>query len=288
MIPAQLVALLASISYALSSISARRGMRYSNPATVTCFSLTIHTVTIWTAVFLSGGIPDVAPIAVILFIVAGVLQPVIRLFTYTGIYKVGASRSGTLRSTNPLFSTVIAILFLNEEASIATLAGTISVVLGIVVISWQREEQPAIFRWWYLLFPLIAALLAGVNHPLRRYALSISNYPLFFTAVVGIVSLTSFSGYLAFPSPTPRLVWHRKALGPFLLAGFLETLGIFLVITALSLGRVVVVSPIVATSPMWVLVGTAIFLRGIERVSARTVLGTLCVVGGTVAISLAG
>ena len=286
--PPQLIALIASISYALSSITARQGLRYSTPITVTCVSLIVHTITLWAAVFLTGGIPKVPLIAVLLFVIAGILQPVIRFFTYTGIYHIGASRSGTLRSIHPLFSAIIAITILSEEAGIAVIAGTFVIVIGVILISWQREGWPSSFRRWHLLFPLAAALLAGIVHPIRRYALAVSNHPLFFTALVGIVSLTCLGGYLVFPTNTQRLVWNRKALWPFLTAGLFETLGILMVITALSLGPVVIVSPIVAISPMWILLGTVIFLRGIERVTARTTLGTFCVIAGTIAISLGG
>jgi drug/metabolite transporter, DME family len=59
-----------------------------------------------------------------------------------------------------------------------------------------------------------------------------------------------------------------------------------LVIAALSAGAVVIVSPIVATSPLWILLGTWLFLRGIEGLSLRTIAGALSVVAGTIAISL--
>ena len=75
-------------------------------------------------------------------------------------------------------------------------------------------------------------------------------------------------------------------MGPFLCAGVFETLGILLGITALSYGPVVLVSPLIATSPLWVLFGSSLFLRGIETVALRTVLGALSVVLGTIAISL--
>jgi drug/metabolite transporter, DME family len=71
-----------------------------------------------------------------------------------------------------------------------------------------------------------------------------------------------------------------------LMAGIFETLGILLVIVALSVGPVVIVSPIVATSPLWILIGTWLFLRGIENLTLRTVLGAVCVVSGTIAISV--
>lgn len=284
--PPQLMALLAAFSYATCTIAAKRGMQHSTPITVTLVSLAFHTTTLWTAVFLTGGIPPVASLAVILFIIAGTLQPIIRLFTYSGIHYIGASRGITLRGTYPLFSTTIAILVLGERASFAVIAGTILIVVGIALISWQSESRPESFRWWHLAFPLGAAILAGIVHPVRRYALGLSNYPLFFTALVGLVSLLWLAGYLTLSTRGERPVWNRQSLGPFLFAGVFETLGILLGITALSYGPVILVSPLIATSPLWVLFGSWLFLRGIETIALRTVLGAVSVVSGTIAISL--
>jgi len=261
-------------------------MQYSTPTTVTLVSLIVHTVTLWTAVFLSGGIPEVRATSVYLFIIAGILQPIIRLCTYTGVQKVGASRSGPIRSTHPMFGVFIAITILHEHATLPILLGVVCVVVGIVLITWQRSGNSLRFRWWYFLFPLTAALLAGIVHPMRRYALTISHEPLFFAALVGVVSLICFLLYM--PFSRERLVWHRRALGPFIAAGAFETLGILLVITALSIGNVIIVSPLVGISPLWVLLGAVIFLRDLERINKRTIMGTICVVAGTAAISLGG
>ena len=57
-IPPQLIALAAALSYATSGISARRGLRYSTPITVTLVSLTIHAVGLWSALLVTGGVPQ--------------------------------------------------------------------------------------------------------------------------------------------------------------------------------------------------------------------------------------
>ena len=285
-IPPQVIALCASLSYACVLVTSRRGMQYSTPKTVTLISLLVHTVTTWTAVVLTGGIPRVDAVAVYVFIVAGMLQPIIRLCTYTGVHRVGASRSGPIRSTHPMFGVFVAITVLGESASLVTLAGVVSVVCGIVLITWKPASEVVSFRWWEFLFPFTAALLAGIVHPMRRYALSISHEPLFFAALVGIVSLVCFLAYT--PFSRERLVWDRRAMLPFLAAGGAETCGILLVITALGIGSVVTVSPLVGISPLWVLLGTVIFLRDLEQVRLQTVVGAICVIVGTAAISLGG
>jgi uncharacterized membrane protein len=72
----------------------------------------------------------------------------------------------------------------------------------------------------------------------------------------------------------------------FCVSGVFEGLGALLSLVALGLGRVVVVSPIVATTPLWNLIIAAVFLRGREELNRRTIAGTACVILGTVAIAL--
>lgn len=285
-IPPQVIALGAAFSYAISGIAARRGMRYSTPITVTLVSVSVHAVTLWSALLLTSGVPSVSWWVLFLFALTGTLQPIIRLFTYAGILYVGASRGTTLRSSHPLFSTTLAILFLGEQLTSPIIVGTLLIVTGIGLISWQPEAQRASFRWWHLGYPLGAAFLAGISHPLRRYALSLADEPLYLAAIIGIVALPWLASFTVLPTKGEQPVWNRQSIGWFLMAGVFETLGILLVIVALSVGQVVIVSPIVATSPLWILLGTWFFLRGIESLTWLTVLGALCVVAGTIAISV--
>ena len=284
----QLIALGAALSYAASGISAKRGLGYSTPITVTLVSVAIHAVTLWIGLLVFRGIPEVSWWVLFLFLLSGLLQPVLRFLTYAGIHLVGAAAGTTLRGSHPLFSTSLAILFLGEPVSLAVIAGTVLIVAGVMLISWQTDNRTLSFRWWHLAYPLGAAVLAGVSHPLRRYTLSLANEPLYLAAVIGIVALPWLASATLLPGQKQKPVWDRRALGPFLLAGTFETLGILLVILALSVGHVVMVSPIVATSPLWIVLGAWLFLRDVERVNWRTVAGAIAVVSGTVAISLAG
>jgi drug/metabolite transporter (DMT)-like permease len=201
------------------------------------------------------------------------------------VLKIGASRSSALQSINPLISATIAIVVLKESATALTVVGTLLVVAGVILVSWRAERELLNFRWWHLLLPMGAAMLSGVNHPMRRYALSLSNEPLFFAAFMGFVTLIAFAVYMSFSLET-RLVWDRRALWPFLCTGLFETFSIFLIITALSIGPVVVIAPIAATYPVWALIGAKLFLRDVEQIGLRAAIGILSVVAGTVAIHL--
>jgi uncharacterized membrane protein len=194
---AQVLAFFTAILYASALVSARVGLRYSTPATVTLVSILMQNVILWTAVFATGGVHAVPLAGVLLFTLVGIFQLGVRLFAYTGVEKIGASRSATLQSVSPLFSAGIAVAILGEETSLLILLGTLLIVGGIVLVSWKPEKQLRDFRRWHLLLPIAAALLTGMNHPIRRYVLTMASEPLFFSALMGTVSLGGFLVYFA-------------------------------------------------------------------------------------------
>jgi len=285
-VSAQLLAFITAISYASALISARRGLKYSTPTTVTLVSILMQNALLWTAVFASGGVHAVPWQGIALFGFVGITQLGVRLLAYTGVEKIGAARSSALQSVSPLVSATLAIALLRETATMLIIAGTFLVVIGIVLLSWKPEKQVAGFRRWHLLLPLGAACLTGMNHPIRRYVLSLADEPLFFSALMGTVSFAGFLIYLALSPRSQRLDWNRKAILPFMGTGIFETLSILCIITALSIGRVVVVAPIAASYPVWALIEARMFLRDVEPINWRIVLGISSVVAGNIAVHL--
>jgi drug/metabolite transporter (DMT)-like permease len=283
---AQVLALITSIFYASALVSARAGMRYSTPTTVTLVSIVIQNLLLWSAIFVTGGMHPVPLIGILLFTVVGIFQLGVRLLAYTGVEKIGASRSSALQSVSPLISAAIAVAMLGEPTTLLIVLGTCLVVVGIVLISWKPERQLADFRRWYLLLPIGAAFLTGINHPIRRYVVTLADEPLFFSALMGSVSLVGFVIYFAASRRSQRLVWNRKAIGPFLATGVCETMSILLIITAISMGRVVIVAPIAASYPVWSLIQSAIFLRDVEPINWKVITGIVSVVAGNFAIHL--
>jgi len=285
-VSAQLLAFITAISYASALISARRGLKYSTPTTVTLVSILMQNALLWTAVFASGGVHAVPWQGIALFGFVGITQLGVRLLAYTGVEKIGAARSSALQSVSPLVSATLAIALLRETATMLIIAGTFLVVIGIVLVSWKPEKQVAGFRRWHLLLPLGAACLTGMNHPIRRYVLSLADEPLFFSALMGTVSFAGFLIYLALSPRSQRLDWNRKAILPFMGTGIFETLSILCIITALSIGSVVLVATIAASYPVWALIEARMFLRDVEPINWRIVLGISSVVAGNIAVHL--
>jgi drug/metabolite transporter (DMT)-like permease len=87
--------------------------------------------------------------------------------TFVGLQRIGTARSQPLRNTCPLWSSLIAISFMNEQAGPPVLGGTILVVLGVALITWQPDTKTIDYVWWHVFYSLRAGILAGVAFPLR-------------------------------------------------------------------------------------------------------------------------
>ena len=110
------------------------------------------------------------------------------------------------------------------------------------------------------------------------------------TPLVGaMVALAS--GTLGFIAISAHRLRERSAnfgRGALLFAGsgIFSALGVLAMFTALEQGEVVVVSPVLATHSLTTLLLAAVFLRGVERITARVVAGALLVVAGVIVLSV--
>ena len=79
----------------------------------------------------------------------------------------------------------------------------------------------------------------------------------------------------------------RRGLLFFALAGIFSTVGLVFLFLALDRAAVVVVTPVSSTSPLFTLIFAALLLRGVERLTARVVLGAALVVAGVIVLTVA-
>ena len=108
-------------------------------------------------------------------------------------------------------------------------------------------------------------------------------------AVNVTAALVAYTAFLVASRQSALMVCRGRSLVYFVLAGVAENVGVFLVVAALSLGSVSVVAPLSSVSPVFVLVLSFFFLRGIEILNRRIVAGALLIVTGVYLITaLAG
>jgi uncharacterized membrane protein len=132
----------------------------------------------------------------------------------------------------------------------------------------------------------MAGAAYGLSHVFRKIGLNISHDPLMGVVVQNVAAL-SFSLTLAFFKKNHQQVTanYPKAWIVFGLSGIFSVLGQLAVFHALNIGSVIIVSPLSAISPLFVIVIAGIFLRKVERVTWKIVLGAVLIIGGTFMLS---
>lgn len=219
------------------------------------------------------------------FAAAGLIVPSVSItFSTLSVKTIGPGLTAGLAATSPVFAMIIAVVFLGEVVTSSILLGTLIVMAGIMLIAGFRGRIAA-GSWplWALSLPLVAALTRGISHPLLKLGLTDLPSPLTAGLVSSSVSLVVLT-LVRLLSGRGLPAWNRGYLW-FALCGVINGLGIAGLGLALSIGSVIVVSPLVATTPMFtLLLGYAIFRR--EAITWTAVAAIALIVVGSVMIIL--
>lgn len=271
-------ALAGALSSAGATILIRQGLQSGRPYTGFWINLLVGTVGLWTAVLATGGLGHVSAAGVALFVLAGLVGTIAgRLLRFISIDKVGASITAALINVYPLVATGLAILLLGERVTATILAGTLVIVLGATLLSSGGKRVG--FRPRHLALPLLSAACFGVVVILRKLGLDEIG-PIVGSALNITTALVSFTAFLVASGQRATMTCRGRSLAYFLAAGVAENTAVFLNIVALSVGAVSIVAPLYGAAPIFVLLLSFFFLRGLETLSRRIVLGTLMIVGG--------
>ncbi|MFQ5904900.1 MAG: DMT family transporter, partial [Candidatus Binatia bacterium] len=176
------LSLLTAFSFASASLFAQRGLhRLSTPWGV-WITLIANCIFLWGLHLLFHPEAPILIKANLPFVVIGLFVPgLARMLIFRGIRKIGSSMTATVESSTPMFSTILAIIFLRERPGLLVLSGIGMIVVGLMVLSWVREE-----RSWSraeLLFPLSAAFLFGLKDVLARWGLAMTGQPILAAAI---------------------------------------------------------------------------------------------------------
>jgi DME family drug/metabolite transporter len=272
------LALASALFSAAATILISRGLRRYGPYTGVWINLVVGTVCVWTAVLLTGGIGRPRPAALAYFALAGLIGTVGgRLLRFVSIEAVGASISAALINLHPLVSTTLAIGLLGEHVTPPIMLGTVVIVAGTTLLSVGGRAagvRPAL-----LVLPLLSGVCFGIVAILRKVGLA-GMAPIPGFAVNVTAALVAYTAFLVASRQTDAMLCRGASLVDFVLAGIAENVSVFLLVAALSVGAVSVAAPLASVSPVFVLVFSFFFLRGIELLNRRIVLGTLLIVAG--------
>lgn len=278
-----LLALASALCSAAATIWIRQGLHGSNAYTGFWINVVVGVLGLWVAVFFLAPSATLQWQAVPFFVVSGLLGTVTgRLLRFVSIEKVGAPVAAAIINLNPFISAALAIMVLGERVTWPIVAGTVVIVLGTTFLSLSGKHVG--FRARHLWYPFVSASCFGAVAIIRKLGLSQTG-PLFGSAVNTTTALIAFTTFLLVSGNRQAFVCAPRTWGYFIAAGVAENAGVLLGIIALSLGDVSVVTPLSGTAPLFVLAITSVFLRGIETLHWRVVLGATLIVLGIVCIT---
>ncbi|MBI2985582.1 MAG: DMT family transporter [Deltaproteobacteria bacterium] len=286
--PAELFALANAFLFALHNMLTKKGLRYSNPATAVVTSLGINTVFLWGVSLLFVPLESLTKAGIFIFVIAGLFQPgLTRFLTYKGIETLGIAITDPVRASTPLFSALFAILFLGERMTLPIFFATLLIIAGITLLSHRGGGSVQKIRLLYILYPLMASLIAGFSQVLRKFGLAAVPHPFLAAAVTASSSFAvSVLLLLASGGRKSNFNLNRECLPFYLAAGVTVSLGMASMYYALDLGKVTVVVPLSGTGPLFALALSAIFLRDVERVTLKIVMGACLIIGGGLLITI--
>ena len=274
----------AALCFSIAHILIRRGLVQSNAMTGSFISLSMSAAVLWLLFPFFAPLSALWTPAALIFVVAGIFAPGIgRTLSYVGIEKIGVARSVPIANSSPIFASIFAVIFLAEVWVLQNIVGTLLVISGTIVLSMAKPAQGE-WRKLDVLYPLVGAMAFGASAILRKAGLDYVGIPVMAAAVTaGSAAIFSFillqirGGKVAFKLTRTSAAWLFSA-------GLINTAAMLSVFYALSHGKVVIVEPLVSSNPVLTLLFTAIFLRDLEALNLRVIIGALLTVIGTILV----
>ena len=192
------------------------------------------------------------------------------------IESIGSSRSSVLVSTNPLFSVLLAMVFLDEGWRAIVIAGTLLVVAGGVLISWEPGLG---FRHVGVVLAVVTAITFGVRDVIAREFTSSSDASIWWAAAVVLWAATAVIAVMSAGYLRGRfLPGVRRALPDFLPSGAAIAVALASLFMAFDRGRVGLVAPLTNAMQSVVVVALGAVVFGARERTTR-ILAALVLVG---------
>jgi DME family drug/metabolite transporter len=279
------LALFASLSFAVSMVFINRGVLSLDYFRGLLVNLGTNALFLWIYVLIFAGRIDLWSPANLLFVMVGVFVPgVARYFIFKGMERLGASISSCLTNATPLFATFFAVAFLQERPTPTNLLGTMSIVAGIVSLSWRGSART--WRTRDLLFPLTAAFLFAARDNLVRVGVVHVASPILGASIAATTSFVTMALlYCGLEEKKPLSAPAPRGFALFAAAGFMNFLSYAFAYTALSMERVSIISPLINASSLFALPLSALFLKDVEQLTARKIGAVFLVIWGVFLIS---
>lgn len=293
---AEPLAFVSAVCFAATHVTAKRGMGPTSLIAGLLVQLCVALSVIVVAVALDP--PSAIRLGTVTtFAVGGLFAPGLsRAATLVGVDRLGPSVAVPIQQgLRPVLAVIGAVLLLSETVTVLQMVGVAAIAIGGWELSRDRgepeihEEAPERRRSRKfkagIIFPLATAVFYATSDMIVKTGLNQDSDPSF-GALIGMAA--ALSAWLLIVSIAPAVrnrIDFGKGVWWFAISGALMALAILSFFTALEKGEVSRVSPIIASQTLIVFVLSLVFLRDIERIGLRVVLGGTATVLGVILVS---
>ncbi len=219
-----------------------------------------------------------------------------RLLTFKAVDAIGANRSYAIVQTSPVYSSLLAIIFLGELLTVNSLIAIVFILGGSLTLARSSRAEDAergLSRSGFgrgITYGISAGVFIGISNFLVSAGLRGTSFPL----AGGVVSYAfALLGYLILLAPsrishsrdresTPK----RSRVAWFMVDGSLRAGAVISLYIALQSTPVVIVSPISAAQSVFAILFSYLTIRKVEVFNVAVISGAVLVLSGVIVLYL--
>ena len=280
---ASVLAIISGICWAINITIVKWALNRSRASALVgaTVGVSIAAIVSLTLALLSGSaVPDVEVLwkfAIVGMIAPGSSQG---LFV-SSIGSIGPARTSILIGTSPVFSVLLAVVFLDESWKTTIMIGTLLTVVGSTLISWEKGIR---FRQVGIVFAIATSLTFAIRDVVARHFNIGTDVSSWWSGTV--VLIAAAITLWVFVSIKFGPIWKtqtRKALPEFIPSGIMIGIALPLLLEALNRGAVNIVAPVaLAAQNIAIVILSGWFFGSRERTRQVIVAMILIFVGGIV------
>ena len=199
----------------------------------------------------------------------------------SSIGSIGPARTSILIGTSPVFSVLLAVIFLDESWKTTIMIGILLTVVGSALISWEKGIR---FRQIGIVFAIATSLTFAIRDVVARHFNVGTDVSSWWSGTVVLIA-ASITLWI-FVSIKFGPIWKtqtRKALPEFIPSGIMIGIALPLLLEALNKGAVNIVAPLaLASQNIAIVILSGWFFGSRERTRQVIVAMILIFVGGIV------
>jgi len=220
--------------------------------------------------------------------IAGILQFVLgRHLLFNAIRLIGANKSLAISRTSSLFVVIFGVTFLQESLTAWLGLGVLCIIVGAVLVSFERKEETSRLQARGVLLSLGGALSVAIAAVLVKAVINEAGSFYIAVFVCYLVAFFLWSVLLIRKEQRDQMLQlPRSSLVLLVIAGALGVLGQLLRFAAISYSPVSVVQPLMATIVLFTIFFSFLINRNIEVFNRKVITGIILVVAGVCLLAL--